>query len=196
MTKQRRFTVFLILLLLAGIGAAVKVERYFVQRRVRAIAAERELAKRNSWHPFSARVSEVIAQASKVEARRIDRDFIKGKVGEGMQVKETLGTPMLLAPDLSRRVSEALRDRDTYEADVFIMCFDPGVQFDFYQDSRRVTVQICFHCQNLTARFDDGQSTEMSREVVFTPGYARLLRLTREAFPDDRDIQSLDEKPK
>lgn len=72
-------------------------------------------------------------------------------------------------------------------------CFDPGVAYRLWKGDRSVDVLICFHCNNLDVRPNrkaesaGGQLADFGQSTVRT----ELLKLTKEAFPDDRDIQSL-----
>ena len=68
--------------------------------------------------------------------------------------------------------------------------FDPGVGFRVWKDDQAVEILICFGCNNLYC----GPPTNRAREnAAFgsSPRRSYLVRLAKEAFPDDKAIQRL-----
>jgi hypothetical protein len=73
-------------------------------------------------------------------------------------------------------------------------CFLPGVAFRLWKDKESVEVIVCFGCQNLRLIARDADGKEVKRvSGAFGPGDA-LLKLAREAFPDDKELQEIKEK--
>jgi hypothetical protein len=93
--------------------------------------------------------------------------------------------------DFASRLADVLSDKDSY-SDSFAKCFDPGVAFRAWQGERCVDVVICFQCDNLYVgppKKDQGENYSF----IKTPARARLIVLTKEAFPEDNEVQSLKE---
>jgi hypothetical protein len=74
-------------------------------------------------------------------------------------------------------------------------CFVPGVAFRLWQDKEGVEVLICFTCENLRIIARDDRGKEIKNvSGAFGPDRAPLLKLVKEAFPDDKEIQAIREK--
>jgi hypothetical protein len=77
-------------------------------------------------------------------------------------------------------------------------CFLPGVAFRLWdEDKQSVDVVICFGCSNLRVIARDADGKEVKTAAGgFGPDKGALLKLAKEAFPDDRDIQGLTDEKK
>jgi hypothetical protein len=96
-----------------------------------------------------------------------------------------------MGKDFANKLADILSNEQTYTNE-FAQCFWPGVAFRVWKDQQGVDVLICFKCGN----FYCGPSKEMVREnAAFhgSPMRSQLVRLAKEAFPDDKEIQSLKE---
>jgi hypothetical protein len=137
----------------------------------------------------------VLAGATKVEAFRLES---AGPANAGIQSQRQFDGFAVKAqgkdqgPALAKKLADVLLDEKTYST-TFAACFTPGVAFRVWNGDACVDVVICFLCQN----FYCGPPTENAREnasFADTPARAALVRLAKEAFPDDKEVQGLEEK--
>jgi len=144
---------------------------------------------------FGQRSLAVLAGATKVEVFRIDprEEAFEHKAGE-----RRIGGYLITAQgydqgqDFADRLAEILQDDKTFTND-YAKCFNPGVAYRVWKDAQAVEVLLCFMCDNLYC----GPPTDRANETASflgSPRRADLLRLTKEAFPDDKDIQALKDK--
>lgn len=168
-----RFLVPAVLVAVAGCGGAKEKERFDAQTRA------------------------VLVGATRVEVFRIDgedgpHDRKPKTPGEGRiggfrvtaQGKEQ-------GKEFASRLADILCDDKTYTRN-FASCFWPGVAFRVRKGEEVVEVLICFTCGNLYV----GPPTKVARENVSfngSPLRPRLVRLAKEAFPQDKEIQGLKE---
>jgi hypothetical protein len=137
----------------------------------------------------------VLAGATKVEAFRLEG---AGPVNAGTQSQRQFGGFAVKAQGkdqgqaFAKKLADVLLDEETYST-TFAACFTPGVAFRVWKGEACVDVVVCFLCQN----FYCGPPTGNAREIASfadTPARATLVRLAKEAFPDDKEVQSLEEK--
>jgi hypothetical protein len=135
-----------------------------------------------------------LRSATKVEVFRIDgSDLDPGKEPD-RAAKAVGGYPVIAqGPDqgavFAGRLADVLGDRATY-TDRYAKCFWPGVAFRAWKGGECVEVLICFQCDNLYV----GPPQDRARENATFHGSPRrrdLVRLAKEALPDDKDIQAL-----
>jgi hypothetical protein len=70
----------------------------------------------------------------------------------------------------------------------------PGVAYRLWKDKQAVEVLVCFKCDVLWAHVVGETGEQPSSEYKdFDSVRAKLLALTKEAFPDDKEIQDLPE---
>jgi hypothetical protein len=76
--------------------------------------------------------------------------------------------------------------------------FSPGVAFRAYQGEQAVEVVVCFHCEDLMAGIvGTGKPGRWPYpRYRFGPARAALVRLAKEAFPEDPKIRDLPEQRK
>jgi hypothetical protein len=138
----------------------------------------------------------IVANATKVEVFRIDpmsrSDPDKLKVAEksigGYQVTSQ-GNDQGNA--FAIKLADILADEATY-TDGMADCYNPGVVFRAWVNDQPYDAVICFKCSN----FYFGPSTHLAKPIASfgdSPRRADLVRLAKEAFPDDTDIQKLKE---
>jgi hypothetical protein len=75
----------------------------------------------------------------------------------------------------------------TYSGQSF-KCFDPGVAYRIWKGKESVEVAICFACENL--RIGDAFGSFGGAKG----NWAAMVKVAKEAFPDDKEIQGLPEK--
>lgn len=95
------------------------------------------------------------------------------------------------AEAFAAELADILLDNRTY-TDKRAACYWPGVAFRMWKDDQSVDVLICFICHNLYC----GRPVKIAEEnssFAQSPAESRLIRLAKEAFPDDAEIQALKE---
>jgi hypothetical protein len=94
--------------------------------------------------------------------------------------------------DFAARLAEVFSDEATYSDD-HLACFWPGVAFCVHKGDERVDVVICLRCQNFYLGPPRGDERMLvTGSFAGTPGRQRLIRLAKDALPDDPDIQALE----
>jgi hypothetical protein len=136
----------------------------------------------------------VLAGATRVEVFRLDG----GPVTPGKEMSGTVDGFAVTAcgkdqgQGFAGKLSQVLLDEKTYST-TFAACFTPGVAFRAWKGEECADVVVCFLCQN----FYCGPKTSQAREnasFADTPARAALVRLAKEALPDDKQIQGLKEE--
>ncbi len=141
----------------------------------------------------------ILAGATKVEVYRIDggsSDREPPRVGPGETAVDGFAVTARgkdQGPEFAARLDRVLSDEQSH-SNAFAKCFWPGVVFRVYKGEERVDVVICYTCQNfyLGPPKTDGQVQE-NTSFRDTPAVPKLVRLAKEALPDDPDIQALKE---
>jgi hypothetical protein len=145
----------------------------------------------DSGVPMDADTFAIVAHAVGVEARPIRyTQQTTEKVGQDFFPNPYLGPATLVDAPMEAALSAALLDPTTYDLGTQVMCFEPGVQFEFVAaDGRRVVVKICFGCNMLRIVPADG--AQKGPLFDFAPGHKRLAALVRAAFPNDADLRDV-----
>jgi hypothetical protein len=74
---------------------------------------------------------------------------------------------------------------------------EPGVAYRLWNGDKAVEVLVCFKCDVLWPHVVGEEGVPPQREWKdFDPVRAELLALTKEAFPEDAEIQNLPEQRK
>ncbi len=146
----------------------------------------------NNW------TKSILAGAGRVEVYRID-----GGGPDHVEVHPKPGEPSIggfrvtaqgkdQGPEFATRLADVLLDPANHTIPI-VKCYWPGVVFRIYKGQECVDVMICFHCHNYylgppsTARVLETDGFEG------TPAGPKLVRLAKEAFPNDKQIQALKE---
>jgi hypothetical protein len=148
--------------------------------------------------PLDAQTMTVLAGATRVEVFRTDgtngpndeKPRAAGEARIGGYLVTARGPDQ--GPEFAARLADVLLDGRSYSA-ARMACYWPGVAFRVWSGEEWVEVLVCFHCDNLYC----GPATDnVPRTASFhsTPARARLVRLAREAFPDDKEVQRLKEE--
>jgi hypothetical protein len=136
----------------------------------------------------------VLQGATRVEAFRIEARAAKPDEKEigGHPIKATGAEPKR---EFAQKLAAVLTDEKTLFGQQ-ARCFLPGVAFRLWKDKESVDVLVCFGCKNLRliARDADGKAVKQA-SGAFGPDLAPLLALAREAFPDDKELKEVKEKP-
>jgi hypothetical protein len=99
--------------------------------------------------------------------------------------------------DQSQQFAARLADillSDTTYSDTFAQCFWPGVAFRVYRGEDCVDVIICLKCQNFYLGPPTDRPVAETASFAGSPAGPRLVRLAKEALPQDKDIQGLKEE--
>ncbi|MBL8795634.1 MAG: hypothetical protein JNM56_17140 [Planctomycetia bacterium] len=135
-----------------------------------------------------------LANAERVEAFRVDplshdATTTDGRI-EGYRITAT-------APAQGRtfaaRLGQVLQDERTYYTGPAKGCkFSPGVVFRAWSGGSAVSVVLCFECDQLRATTRDEQGWVVHEaRADCDPGRAALVRLAKEVFTEDAEIQDL-----
>ncbi len=143
------------------------------------------------------RVLAVLDGATRVEVFRLKADRVpqppgapKGEDAAGFPI---VSTGKARDARFAARVAAVLRDKGTYEFDRPKGCIlRPGVAFRLWKGKQSVDLALCFECDILVvvARDEAGKSVHRASKD-FDPGRPALVKLARDAFPDDPEIQAL-----
>ena len=168
MTRKRKFLVFLFLPLGSVLAALIGTSLVrFAQEPGREIGA---------------RGTAVLRSADRVETFRLDDG------GYGDNVKQGTSGDVIAA-----KLSRAVLDPRTFIGPNDNTCeINPGVAFRAWRGQECVEVILCFHCQQMlvTTRNAQGKETHSAyTELALTR--EKFLALAKEAFPVDKEIQSL-----
>jgi hypothetical protein len=155
------------------------------------------------WHlatrpPLDDRTKAILAGATRVDVFRTDgmngplekKPRAPGEMRIGGFLVTARGQDQ--GKEFAARLADILFARGTYSWGGSAACFWPGIAFRVWKDEEAVDVLICFKCEN----FYCGPPTEATMENASFNGSRRradLVRLAKEAFPDDTEIQELEE---
>lgn len=133
--------------------------------------------------------TETLGEPDRVEAFRIR----KSDGGAGFTDWPITAGPVVLNPVTVEHVSALLLDERSYwPKEVYQSCLPrPGVKLVFAKGRDRTTVYLCYECRMLLAE----QAFHESRFAYFEPAVIALVRLAKNLFPEDREIQALRDEP-
>jgi hypothetical protein len=145
---------------------------------------------------LDSRTAGIFFGATKVEVFRIDgRDNVvkptpmkPGDPAVGGYAILAHGTDQ--GSEFAAKLGGVLADEKTY-TDVSAKCFWPGVAFRVWKGAESVDVIICFKCQNFYLGPPTEQNVTENASFHGSSNASRLVRLAKEAFPDDKEIQAL-----
>ena len=147
-------------------------------------------------HRLDRRTQDILANADRVEVFRIDGMLECGKEVLATSDREIGEFPVLAqgkdqGKEFANRLGDILSDKQIH--DNHPKCFCPGIAFRVWRGDDCIDALICFKCDN----FYCGPPTKDARKMGNfggTPLRSRLLQLTKEAFPEDKEIQALEDK--
>jgi hypothetical protein len=138
---------------------------------------------------------DILANADKVEVYRVasGKSEKPPKPTDGRKIS---GFPVISqgknqGKEFARKLGAILVDKQMHENTA--KCFWPGVAFRVWRGDKHVDVLICFKCDNFYAGPPVGKAREIGG-FDGTPLRSRLLRLAKDTFPEDKDIQGLQDK--
>lgn len=92
--------------------------------------------------------------------------------------------------EFATKLTEILTDPKTY-TDNFVNCYWPGVAFRVWKGEDSVDILICFKCGNFYIGPPTHERVMENASFRESPNTGRLVRLAKEAFPDDEEVQAL-----
>ena len=175
------------MLVLAGVGllpcATLAVSQSNEQQ-----AASTPTAKVEEY--LGERVVSILMKTTRIEALRVDpkaqQEWSKGPAKE----VDTDSTAKLVA---------VLLNEDTYrwegDSPIGLRCiFEPGVAYRFWKDKEVVSVLVCFKCSEVKFVSDNPEDKgDPFRRAIYAKLRPEIVQLTKQAFPNDKDIQALKE---
>ncbi len=95
-------------------------------------------------------------------------------------------------PEFVGLLTDILADERTY-AEYSSPCFWPGVAFRLWKENECVDMVICFKCGNFYLGPPTDKPAMENASFTRSPNWPRLVQLAKIAFPDDKEIQALEE---
>ncbi|NUN47312.1 MAG: hypothetical protein HUU15_00605 [Candidatus Brocadiae bacterium] len=144
-------------------------------------------------------VVSILWSADRVECFRVHPEKPPEPMG-----KECGGYPITATAegrkaDFARSIADILFDERTYLFDTAKRCaFEPGVGFRFWiREKEHVELLLCFHCDELEVHYlPPGAREPKTAREDFDPARPALVRIVKDGFPKDEEIQKLEEKRK
>jgi hypothetical protein len=135
-----------------------------------------------------------MSRADRVEAYRIGPDKTAKKGARNVDGHPVLARGKDQGQKFAARLATVLlEDRTLFGKSA--RCFEPGVAFRMWHGEELVEVLICFECSNLRIISQKSKGKVLKRASGAFGGHAGpLLKLVKEAFPDDKEIQALKER--
>jgi hypothetical protein len=153
-----------------------------------------ESAETNTAKRLDQGILAILEGATRVEAFRVlNLQTLKEEPKVKRRIGGFLVTPRgrTLGKEFGKELAGILSDDRTYSS-AWAGCFNPGVAFYVWKGDERIDILICFVCENLYC----GPPAENAHEnvsFVGSPARAQLVRLVKQAFPEDKEIQGLSE---
>lgn len=155
---------------------------------------ERPSEKLRGW--MSARAAKILNAARRTECFRVFPEKPNEPMG-----KECGGYPIMSQEKdrdekFTARLVEILFDDKTYDFEKAKKCkFEPGVGYRLWADKEWVDVTLCFSCDEVEISHKSPEMRELSAaHEDFDAARAALVKMAKEAFPEDKEIQGLAEK--
>lgn len=140
----------------------------------------------------------ILGNADRVETFRLDDGGYGDNVKAGTSGDVIADYPIkrqgkTLGPIFAAKLSRTVMDPRTFLGPSDTSCeINPGVAFRAWRGQECVEVIICFHCQQMLITTRNAQGHEVhSAYTQMISTRAEFLALAREAFPDDKENQSL-----
>jgi hypothetical protein len=135
----------------------------------------------------------ILRGATKVDVFRISPNMAKKDEEKQIGGYPITATGAEQKKEFAAKLAAVLLEEKTYFGQQ-ARCFNPGVAFRLWKDKESVDVVICFACTDLRLVSRDADGKEIkSTSGAFGPDIQPLLKLAKEAFPDDKEIQGIKE---
>jgi hypothetical protein len=145
---------------------------------------------------LGAPVVKLLQSCTKVESFRINPVISTEAGKEYVCGYKVIGRGKEMGKDFAVRLTNVLYAETTWFG-LNAGCFEPGVVFRLWCDKEWVDVILCFRCTNLIVKDSLGREIgEVHAGFGDTVSETTLIKMAKESFPDDKDIQALVEKKK
>lgn len=139
---------------------------------------------------LSAEVVDILKNATKVEVYRVHRQPKAGD--ESIGGFKIIGKGKEQDKDFAAAVRAIAFDEKTYNFEAAKACeFDPGVAYKFISGEKSCILLVCFTCKELEFQIEPKSGKTFRAHEDFDSKFAELLKLAKQALPDDKDIQGL-----
>ncbi len=133
----------------------------------------------------------IVTGATRVEVFRVGSEQTNPQDGKALGGYPILATGKEQGADFAARLAKVLKS-DGVTPNRKKCGLQPGVGYRIWNGKLSVEVLICFKCDVLWPHVVGSSDAAPHREWQdFDPARADLLALTKEAFPDDAEIQAL-----
>jgi hypothetical protein len=139
---------------------------------------------------LGADIVEILNNATKVEVFRVQREAKPGD--EAIGGYKITGKGKEQGKDFVAGIRAIAFDEKTYNFESAKLCeFDPGVAYKFISGEKSCVLLLCFVCKELQFQFEPKEGKKFHAHEDFDNRYAELLKLAKQALPDDKEIQAL-----
>jgi hypothetical protein len=128
----------------------------------------------------------ILKRAERVEVFRLDQSKFPWGNSREFPRFAVLSTGKTQGRKFAARLAALLLDEKSYSAEGKFCEPNPGVAFQLWKGKQHVYVTLCFECNMLAVNSKVGGNFDFVRP--------ELVRLAKEAFPDDSLIQNLRER--
>jgi hypothetical protein len=138
----------------------------------------------------------IVAGAARVEVFRVNPEKPTEPMGKECGGYPIISTAKEQPKEFAARIAAILFDEKTYDWDKAKKCeVQPGVGFRLWQDKDWVDVVLCFHCNELeVSTIPPGEKDRKVSHEDFDAARVALVKLCKDAFPEDKEIQALTDK--
>jgi hypothetical protein len=172
-----------------AIGA---VAAYVIVDQWRPIQLDPSNPSESAKKALDERAISILRNADKVEVFRIDGRSEKPRLSEAAE--RIYGYPVKYkgkdqGKEFASELAGVLFHKRTYSMSGLIGCFFPGIVFRPWTGQESVTVVLCLECDQFLV-------VDHSNKIPFagSPLRAYLVKLAKQAFPDDPEIQDLHDR--
>jgi hypothetical protein len=138
----------------------------------------------------------IIAGVTKVEVFRVNPEKPTEPMGKECGGYPIISTAKEQTREFGLKIAAIVFDEKTYDWEKAKRCmFEPGVGFRLWREKDWVDVVICFHCDEIEiSTIPPGEKDRKVSHEDCDAARAALVKLCKEAFPDDKEIQGLKDK--
>ncbi len=140
---------------------------------------------------FGDHAIKVLRTADRVEVYRVQDTHERNVTKRNVAGYVILATGKEQGRDFARRLVAVLLNDASYEWEMAKGCeFNPGVAYRVWSGGDSVLVLDCFDCDEIGVLTDESKRDSV-RYGESDPARPALIRLVREALPDDQDLKGL-----
>ncbi|KAF0242454.1 MAG: hypothetical protein FD180_3905 [Planctomycetota bacterium] len=138
----------------------------------------------------------IIAGVTRVECFRVNPEKPREAMGKECGGYPIISTGKEQKREFGLKIAAIVFDEKTYDWEKAKKCeFAPGVGFRLWRDKDWVDVVLCFSCDEFEiSTIPPGEKERKSAHEDFDASRAALVKLCKEAFPEDKEILGLKDK--